>query len=112
MGADAFHVFYGLRWEVDANAEEEMSLLESRDDPRQGAARKHGLDCWWGATMDENVYYILVGRLVGHFGWQHDADGLIEPSDLAELMEETQRKLRTAGFVEAPAWRFQFEPNR
>ena len=28
MGADAFHVGYGLRWEVDTDKEQEVALLK------------------------------------------------------------------------------------
>lgn len=112
MGADAFHVYYGLRWEVDADSEGELSLLELVDDPRQIAAREHGLDHWWGTSADEHVYFILVGRLVGHFGWQHDHDGQLDGAAISELMEETRERLRAAGFYNEPAWHFQFEPDR
>lgn len=112
MGADAFHVYYGLRWEIDANAEEELSLLESELDPRQIAARQHNLDSWWGFTAGEEVCFLLVGKLVGHFGWQHEHDGRFSDAAVTRLMEETQEKLQAAGLGDEPAWHFQFEPDR
>ncbi|MBX6314434.1 MAG: hypothetical protein IRY99_16195 [Isosphaeraceae bacterium] len=112
MGADAFHVYYGLRWEIEADAEDELSRLESEGHPRQTAAREHGLDSWWGITADEYVYFLLVGKLVGHFGWQHDHQGRLERAAVDRLMEETREKLRAAGLGGEPAWHFQFEPDR
>jgi hypothetical protein len=112
MGADAFHVYYGLRWEIDANAEDELSLLESKGDLRQEAARRHGLDSWWGRTANEYVYFLLVGKLIGHFGWQHEHDRRLEDLAIARLMEEAREKLRAAGLGGEPAWHFQFEPDR
>lgn len=112
MGADAFHVYYGLRWEIDLEAEDELSRLESRSDPRLVAARENGLDSWWGLTEDENVCFLLVGGLVGHFGWQHGHDGRLSDAAVAELMEGTRARLRAAGLAGEPAWYFQFEPDR
>jgi hypothetical protein len=96
MGADAFHIYYGLRWEIDAPADEELEILESEDDPRQIAAQSHGLDSWWGITADEEVYFLLVGKLVGHFGWQHEHDGRLVNAAVLGLMEETREKLHSA----------------
>ena len=111
MGADAFHVCYGLRWEVDADNEQEVTLLEQRQDPRQLAARKHKLDSWWGATADQRRYFILVGKLISNFGWENEHAMRLEDADLARFVEETKQKLQAAGFDELPAWHYQFEPD-
>ena len=111
MGADAFHIYYGLRWEIDADAEEELDRLEAESDPRQIAAQRHGLDTWWGPTADEDVYFLLVGKLVGHFGWQYEHDGRLMNTAVPHLMEETREKLQAAGFGDEPAWHFQFVPD-
>ena len=34
MGADAFHVCFGVRCEIDVSSEDEVALLEKRRDPR------------------------------------------------------------------------------
>lgn len=112
MGADAFHVCYGLRWEINADAEEELSRLEAKGDTRQVGARTLGLGSWWGVTAEEDAYFLLVGMLVGHFGWQHQHDGRLEGTAIPRLMEETREKLRAAGLEGEPAWHFQFEPDR
>jgi hypothetical protein len=111
MGADAFHVCYGLRWEVDADNEQEVTLLEKRQDSRQLAARKHKLDSWWGVTTDQRRYFVLVGKLIGNFGWENEHAARLEDADLARLVEETKQKLQAAGFDGSPAWHYQFEPD-
>jgi hypothetical protein len=111
MGADAFHVCYGLRWEVAADNESEMTLLEKRQDPRQLAAKKYKLDSWWGVTTDRSCYFILVGKLIGNFGWEGEHALRLEYAELMRLTEETKQKLRAAGFEDEPALHCQFEPD-
>lgn len=112
MGADAFHVCYGLRWEVDTNDEPVTSTLERRTDPRQIAARRQGLDSWWGSTTDERIVFLLIGKLLGHYGWEGTHSAQLDSTGVVSLMEETRLKLLAAGFTDEPAWLFQFEPNR
>ena len=112
MGADAFHVCYGLRWDIDVDDDAATSALERRSDPRQAAAKRHGLDSWWGITTDESRDFLLIGKLFGDFGWEGVLAGRLDSSEVAPLMEDTSAKLRVAGFTEQPAWHFQFEPDR
>ena len=111
MGADAFHVCYGLRWEVDAANGQEVTLLEKRQDSRQLAARNHKLDSWWGVTSDQARYFVLVGKLIGNFGWEHEHAAQLNDTELKRLVEETKQKLRAAGFEGESAWHCQFEPD-
>jgi hypothetical protein len=111
MGADAFYVCYGLRWEVDADNENEVTLLVKRQDSRQVAACSHSLDSWWGVTTDQGRYFVLVGKLIGSFGWENEHTGRIADTELASLVEETKKQLRAAGFEGEPAWHYQFEPD-
>lgn len=111
MGAESFHVCYGLRWEVDAANEDEVTLLEKRQDARQVAARQHKLDSWWGVTTDERRYFLLVGKIVAHFGWEGEHTGRLDDSEMNRVMEQTKQKLRMAGFEGEPAWHYQFEPD-
>jgi hypothetical protein len=112
MGADAFHVYYGLRWELDPDSDDQLSQLESESDPRLAAAKQHGLDSWWGFTAGEESCFLLVGKLAGHLGWQHDHDVQLGDAAMARLMEETRRKLLASSLEGDPAWHFQFEPDR
>ncbi len=112
MGADAFLVCYGIRWEVDATNEEEVTLLEKRQDARHLAAKKHNLQSWWGVTTDQGRYFLLVGKLVGNFGWEGKHAARLDDKELAGFVEEAKAKLRAAGLESEPAWHYQFEPDR
>jgi hypothetical protein len=110
MSADSFYVGYGVRWEVDASDTEAIRRLEERRDSRQLAAKQHKLRCWWGATSDETRYFVLIGRLVGQYGWEDEAAGKIAKTDAIAVMKETESRLRAAGFEQPAAWHFQFIP--
>lgn len=112
MGADAFHVCYGIRWEVNGSDDEEIERLERREDPRILAARKHGLNHWWGVTADEGQHFLLVGAIVGNFGWEAKRVATLGDAEVARVMDQTKRKLQAAGLDGEPAWHFQFEPDR
>ena len=112
MGANAFHVCYGLRWDIDATDEDSVALLERRSDPRQIAARRHDLDSWWGMTTDEGLCFLLVSKLVGSFGWEGRHSAELGDHEVAGLAGEILPKLRAAGFAAEPSWHFQFEPDR
>jgi hypothetical protein len=111
MGADAFLVCYGLRWEVDADNRQEITLLEKQQDSRQLAAHKHKLDSWWGVTTDQQRYFVLVGKLIGNFGWENEHVARLDDAEVAPLVEETKQRLQAAGFEGSPAWHYQFEPD-
>jgi hypothetical protein len=111
MGADAFHVCYGLRWDVDAAKEGEITLLEKRQDLRQIAAKTHRLDSWWGPTTEQGRYFLTVGKLVGNFGCEGKGAARIEDAELTRLMAETRRKLKAAGLEGEPAWHFEYVPD-
>jgi len=111
MGADVFHVCYGLRWEVDAANEEEVSLLEERQDPRQIAAKNNKLDTWWGVTTDQGRYFLTVGKLVGNFGCEGNHTARLEDGEMARLMAEARQRLHAAGLEGEPAWHCQYIPD-
>ena len=112
MGASAFHVCYGIRWEVDVSDAATVQLLEQRQHPHQVAAKLHRLQSWWGGTTDEGRYFVLVGRLIGHYGWEGERAGQLTDAEAAALVAETADRLRAAGIEEQPAWHYQFEPDR
>ena len=112
MGADAFHVCYGVRREVDASDAATVESLELRRHPWQVVAKQHRLRCWWGVTTDQRQFFVLIGRMVGHFGWEGEAAGRLSDADATALATETVERLRAAGIDESPSWHFQFEPDR
>lgn len=110
MGADGFLLYYGVRYIVSYQAEEEIASLEEGTHPKLEAARKAGLQDWWGKTEDEN-YFLLIGAQLGNLGWEGDEHRRIEESDLAAIMNITRAKLQQAGFSQIPALHAQFEPD-
>jgi len=107
MGASNFLVYYGLRWDV---LDSELDALQRRTDPRQIAAREHGLDCWFGVTNEES-HFVLLGRAIGNYGWEYLANSQIDDEQLAALMADTKAKLVAAGYADVPALHCQFEPD-
>ncbi len=112
MGADAFHVCYGVRREVDADDATTVESLELRRHPWQVAAKQHWLQSCWGVTTDERRFFVLVGRMVGRFGWEGESAGQLATAAADAVATETAERLRAAGIEGVPAWHFQFEPDR
>ena len=112
MDADAFHVCYGVRLEIDAADGAAVEALELRRHPWQVAAGQHGLQTWWGTTTDERRCFVLVGRGVGHYGWQAEGAGRLTDAEAAAVAAGMAERLRAAGIEGVPAWHFQFEPAR
>jgi hypothetical protein len=112
VSADSFHVWYGVRYEVEASDTATVELLEGRRHPWQLAARQHALQSWWGTTTDEHRIFVLVGRIVGHYGWEGESASQLADAEATTIMAVTAERLRTAGIEGRPAWHFQFEPDR
>lgn len=112
MGAAVFHVCYGVRREIDADDSETVELLERRQHPWQLAAKCHRMQSWWGQTTNQHRYFLLVGRIVGQFGWEHSSAAQLGDSEVLALMAETSENLRNSDIDGQPVWHFQFEPDR
>ena len=107
-----FHVCYGIRWEVDASDAATVQLLELRQHPHQLAAKQHRLQTWWGVTTNEFRHFVLVGKFIGHYGWEGEPAGRLTDAEAAALVVATTQRLQAAGIEGQPAWHFQFEPDR
>ena len=105
MGADAFVVYFGVRFTVQSD--EEVEGLERRVDPRLSAARKAGLRTYWGRPTDGDPYFLLVGHEVGKFGIENTISSTLNVADLQTVTDGTSEKLRQAGFDLQPAFHFQ-----
>ncbi len=112
MGADAFYVCYGVRLVVDADDAPTTKALELRRHPWQVRAKNHGLDFWWGDTVDERQCFALIGRLVGQYGWEGEPYRELSGAEVDRVVTETAERLLAAGIEGQPAWHFQFEPDR
>lgn len=111
MSADGFVVYYGLRWDISQDDEATVTALEKREDYRIEAARRHGLETYWGRTEQEDRHFLLVGKEFGAFGAEGENVAQFEDAKLLQILDETKRKLKAAGFHGIPALHCQFEPD-
>jgi hypothetical protein len=111
MSADGFVLYYGLRWEISQDDEATINALEMRSDQRTQAARRHGLETYWGRTEQEDRYFLAVGKELGVFGREGHNVARFEDAQLLRIMDETKQKLKAAGFDGKPALHCQFEPD-
>ena len=112
MSADGFYVCYGIRREVDSADSLTVEALELRQHDWQVAAKQGRLSFWWGTTINESKFVILVGRALGQFGWEGESQGKLSADQAAAIAVETNEKLRASGFMDEPAWHFHFVPDR
>ena len=111
MGADATHLFYGVRYQVsDAS---EIGQLQTGDHPLVKAAKKAGLDTYWG-NFDSNggeLYILYIGRQLSTLGYEGSAELELSDAELMKLQIDTRRKLMNGRFSLVPALFAQFEPD-
>jgi hypothetical protein len=72
MGADAFHVFFGVRHLIQS--EQELAALEDRTDTRLVAARKARLNTCFGRATDGTSHLLLIGYDLGTFGVENQVE--------------------------------------
>lgn len=100
MSADSCLVFYGLSFELSGD---DLEACELRKDPRIQAARSVGLHHYWGAFgIDREQYLLFVGLLIGTFGPEHQLEAQYVPAALEAAFQETDQKLKNAGFQGDP----------
>jgi hypothetical protein len=108
MGADAFVVFIGVQYVVQS--EEERDRIENRVDERLIAARNAKLKTYFGRLTDGKPHFLLIGFHVGTFGVENLNEAELTPKQIAEIVESTKSKLRSAGLSdEEPKLIFQLE---
>src|SRR5580704_19165992 len=95
MSADACVAFYGLRFEVSRS---DIERLEARSDARMIAARRAGLEHFWGNfAAPAERYCLFVGAQLAILGPENKAEFALPSHHLLALMESTKAKLQTAG---------------
>ena len=111
MGADSTYIFYGVRYQVSDEAE--IKQLQTGDHLLIKAAKKAGLESFWGNfDLAGNAYHLLyIGTEIGTIGYEATTDVEISDTELDQIRLETKRKLASAGFSLVPALFAQFEPD-
>ncbi len=105
MGADAFYVYFGLRYTIEAG--EEVGRCERGEDPRIIAARKARLNCCFDRPTDGEPHFLLIGASIGRFGVDNTSHASISTGEIDQIITNTRRKLQDAGFMIEPQIHFQ-----
>ena len=108
MGADAFVVFFGVRYSIPDD-DDDLEKLDSRTDPRVEAARGAGLHTYCGRLTEGEDHFLLIGFRLGVFGVENELQKSIWERELLQTMERTRLKLRDASFKEEPALHLQLD---
>ena len=88
MSASACVAYVGIRYEI---AEQEIELLESRNDPRQRAAKQAGLSSYWGNFGGSDERYLLfVGEEIAVLGVENLPRISVTSRQLADISESTE----------------------
>src|SRR6476620_5797219 len=103
MGADATHIFYGVRYHVSDPAE--IKLLENESHMLVKAAKKAGLQTYWrNCDFDGGEFYLLyVGRKISTLGLEGEGDLELSDTEFAQIQLDTRKRLRQGGFSLVPA---------
>lgn len=112
MGADAVVVCFGLRFSLgteDELNEDALEAFERRTDARMVAARKAGLQTYFGKVTSGGEYFLLVGRTIGEFGAEGLDQAALKEAEIIELMARTRTLLAKAGLAGEPELHVQFE---
>lgn len=111
MGADSCVVYYGVRYQV--TDETELEQLSARAHPLMEAAKRVGLQHYWGNfSMDGGEYQLLlVDREIGVFGLEGLGERELADAEFQEIMQDTRERLQHGGFSLTPALQIQFEPD-
>lgn len=107
MSANNCLVFFGLRYEIAADA---IAGLEQRTDSRLQVAREAKLNVYWGnfAGSDER-YLLFIGTQIGLFGPEAQLDLELPIERVQEIASDTEARLAKARFEGAPALFVQWE---
>lgn len=97
MGADAFIVFYGVRYEIPAT-DESLEPFEMRTAPLYQQANRARLKTYFDRMTDGEPYFFYVGTELGCFGIENDSLKSYTSTELQRIITETDAKLREGGF--------------
>jgi hypothetical protein len=107
MGADAFIVFYGTRYQVgDADA---ADALNEHSDPRLGAAKHGGHDIYIGRVTEDAPYYLFIGRRLGILGVEGETLKEYSAHDFAGIAKQTDEAITSLGLPGQPQFWFQLQ---
>ncbi len=108
MGADSFIAFYGIKFELDPDNEDEIDACDTDVDPRCVQAKRAGLETFTGRMTDGEDYFLYIGKRLAWLGIEHDQHQKQSAEQLATLAADVKAKLQATGFAQQPGFHFQF----
>ena len=108
MGADAFIAFYGIKFELDPDDEDELDACDTGADARCLKARQVGLESYTGRMTDGEDYFLYIGARLASLGIEHDQYVAQSVEQLSSLATDVKAKLKAADFSQPPGLHFQF----
>lgn len=100
---------FGIRFSV---GEDEIEALEVRSHPAIMAARKAGLDYYWG-NFDPpgECYYLFLGKVFGKIGLEDSRELNFTAVEFSQTAAVVSGQLSDAGFTQTPSFYLQFQPD-
>lgn len=109
MSSDTFIAYFGLRFEIDPD---EVEGLELRADSRIKAARKVGLEYYWGNFGGPQERFLLfVGVQLAILGDENSEEAQFHLSEMTSLFDVTKKSLGRAGLLGEPALHLRWQPD-
>ena len=108
MGADSFIAFYGIKFELDPDDEDELDACDTDADPRCQRAKRAGLETFTGRMTEGEDYFLYIGRRLAWLGIEHEQHLSQSAEQLSSAVADVKAKLQAAGSVQPPELHFQF----
>jgi len=106
--ADTTVVLFGIRLEV---SDDDLDELESRTHPMQIAAKRAGLESYWGKfSVPAENHLLFVCKLIGKLGVEDRMGIQINADDFARTAKTVSTKLRDAGISETALLHLEYQP--
>jgi hypothetical protein len=107
MTAEYVVVYYGLSFPI---SEEEVMALLNKEHRHQVAARKCGLDCYWGNfSVHIPDHRVFIGKEIGTIGAEYDWNLEFSDSEMMKTVEDAKTRLKNAGFTGESRFLMHFE---
>lgn len=108
MGADRFIAFYGLRFQLTADADE-IDDMDEGSDPRFVAAKQGKLHHYVGRLTDGEPFFLFIGKSFGIYGVENKHERALSIEEIENVATETRETLRRVGLEGTPQLWFQLE---
>ena len=108
MGADSFVAFYGIKFALDPDNEDELDACDTDADARCIWAKRAGLETFTGRMTEGEDYFLYIGRRLAWLGIEHDQHLTQSAEQLSAVAADVSAKLKAGDFSESPEIHFQF----